>query len=374
MSPAVSIAEYRAARDAEDQERFAKCIRRVDMAAELAKPRPIEDFVVNRFVKAGVLTLMAGVAGSGKSFFGMEMAAAVKAGRPAGGAPHGMRTGRPRPAVYVDAEMGTALMTERFRACGLSPDAFDYLDVSGLDLGRAAGAEALEAQLREIGVRGGIVVMDSLRRLAPGKRENDSDDMAPYVGSLGTMARDLGCGILLLHHSGKGGEGGGSFLRGSSAIGDQGDATFGFVVDGDSRYLSHDINRGGKYRFGPEPGDRYFRLAVGEAPGPIVVAAASGPAAPLSARERRAQDIRALLEEQPLKRAEIGPLLDLDADNKSVRDALSDLMKSGAAFRDEATNLWQLKPVAGGVVVEAEPRESEHHHPPEKDPSTGAAT
>ena len=43
-----------------------------------------------------------------------------------------------------------------------------------------------------------LVVLDSLRRLAPGIRESESDDMAPLVAELATIARELDVAIVLI--------------------------------------------------------------------------------------------------------------------------------------------------------------------------------
>ncbi|MCW3048009.1 MAG: hypothetical protein JWO74_2293 [Solirubrobacterales bacterium] len=242
-------------------------IRPLDMAALMAQPEHRAAYRIDRFAQDGALTILAAKGGSGKSWLGMAACAAVQAGAPLAGIP--VERG---PAVYVDAEMGGRQLADRFRVAGIRADAFGVLDALGLDIGAPGGVGHLTDELRATGAR--LVVLDSLRKLAPAMKENESDDMGGLLASLTLMARSLGAAVLLIHHAGHGER----FTRGSSAIRDQVDALFGLERDGDALQLSCSPARGGKFRLDVEPEDRQLRLAVGETPG-VIVAEAQAPAA-----------------------------------------------------------------------------------------------
>lgn len=330
-------------REQREREHWRACIRPVPMAQLMAQPRKRVRYRVDSFARDGAITALCGAAGSGKSWLGMGMCAAVESGRDIGGMPVERGT-----AVYVDGEMGADQMVDRFRDAGFTHDAFGVLDVQGLDLGQEAGVLALTAALAEREAH--FVVLDSMRRLSPGKRENESDDMAAFVSRLANMARDLKAAIVLLHHSGHNTQ----FARGSSAIADQVDAVFGYVVDGDARRLSCDPMRGGKFRFGRSPRDRLFLPVQCEHPGVVVVAQDKENTTTTtprreSAEERYAALIPALVAEGHVTRRAIADELHVSEDNRSMRQALERLDADGAISWDRASGV--LSKGGGGDSV-----------------------
>ena len=70
----------------------------------------------------------------------------------------------------------------------------------------------------------GLIVLDSLRRLAPGAREDKSDDVARLFSGLAQITRDLHVAIVVIHHRST--KLGAADTRGSSAIEDQADLVF----------------------------------------------------------------------------------------------------------------------------------------------------
>jgi RecA-family ATPase len=234
-------------------------IRPLNMAALMAQPERPTAWRIDRFAQDGALTILAAKGGVGKSWLGIAACAAVQAGRPL--ADIAVERGR---AVYVDAEMGAMQMVDRFRQAGLPADAFSVLDALGLDIGAPGGVALLTDELRTTGAR--LVVLDSLRKLAPTMRENESDDMGHLLAALTLMARSLNAAVVVIHHAGHGER----FLRGSAAIRDQADVVYGLERDGDILRLSCDPSRGGKFRLGVEPSDRTLRLAVGVRAGAIL--------------------------------------------------------------------------------------------------------
>ena len=87
----------------------------------------------------------------------------------------------------------------------------------------------LRRKIDEFGAK--LVVIDSLRRLMPSQAENDSDNMAPTIAAVAKLGRDADVAIILIHHKGEGEK----WYRGSTAIEDQSDALFGFLVTGTTR-------------------------------------------------------------------------------------------------------------------------------------------
>jgi RecA-family ATPase len=181
------------------------------MAALMAGPEPPPAWRVDRFARDAALTILSAKGGAGKSWVGMAACAAVQAGQPM--AALSVEQGS---AVYVDGEMGSQQMVDRFKAAGLDGDAFTVIDALGLDIGQPSGIDQLTATLRASGAK--FVLLDSLRKLAPTMRENESDDMGQLLAALTLMARNLDAAVVVIHHAGHGER----FLRGSAAIRDQG--------------------------------------------------------------------------------------------------------------------------------------------------------
>lgn len=207
----------------------------------------------------GALTTVSGKGGNGKSWLMLAATDAVATGRDLAGI-----ACKQGPAIYIDGEMGRDQCLDRIRGARIGGGCVLY-DATGLDLSQAADQQWLRAIVEEhIDPEvGGLVGIDSLRRLTASRRENDSDDMAPVMSFLAILARQTGAGILLLHHEGhQGGR-----ARGSSAIVDQSDAMFSLAKLPKDKDPSGTIRRltcrgeGGKMRMGPEPEDIYFVIA-----------------------------------------------------------------------------------------------------------------
>lgn len=159
-----------------------------------------------RWMVRGVLPLeglaaLFGASGSGKSFLMLDIAAAV-----AGGDDEwfGRRITQ-APATYVCLE-GEAGMGKRAKAWSLHhskplPDAlrfitqpFDLLSDDVPELAKAITAG---------GGAGGLVILDTLNRAAPGADENSSVDMGNLIAASKRLQSLTGGLVLLVHHTGK---------------------------------------------------------------------------------------------------------------------------------------------------------------------------
>jgi hypothetical protein len=104
-----------------------------------------------------------------------------------------------------------------------------------------------------------LVILDSLRRLSPGAREDKSDDMAPIYAGLSIIARECDCAIVVLHHRSV--KFNAPDTRGSSAIEDQSDLIY--VLERDRRDPEGKQRkrlRCTKSRIDAEPESRWLRL------------------------------------------------------------------------------------------------------------------
>jgi len=201
-------------------------------------------WIVPGFAARGYLTILAGVAGVGKSTLALQMSAEV-----------GQREGSP--ALYLDIENGPSHLRRLSQAMSLPAGAVDLVDMHGLRLSDPETREQLTREVLGRGIAGlalhrtlgsPLVVLDSLRRFAPGLSENSSDDMAPYIASLTSFARATNSAVVLIHHSS--GKQEAPAMRGSSAIEDQVDMAFALTRRGNTFKLAV---IGDKFRVAAKP-------------------------------------------------------------------------------------------------------------------------
>jgi hypothetical protein len=231
--------------------------RRVDVAAELAKPPEPVHWRASPLVADGSLTTLPGPGGSGKSWLMYAIADGVVCGTDVAGIECAQG-----PAVIFDGEMGRVMAVDRIRKGGYS-SAIGLYDAMGLDLSRPDDQEWFESVVSEHidPAVGGFVGIDSLRRLTPSQRENESDDMGPVLVFLASMARRTNAAILLIHHMGHEGR----RARGSSVILDQSDGVFTFTRARDSdddtiRQVSARGDGTKAPRYAKPPNDIFLRL------------------------------------------------------------------------------------------------------------------
>jgi hypothetical protein len=299
--------------------------RRVDVpfADLLVRPDPNPPpiaWAVENFAAAGTLTILVAPTATGKTWLALQLAAAAATGSSVAG----LAVARGR-AMYVDAENGPAIIGQRLRDARLSSD-FDYFDAGGRrSLDQADDRAELGAAIEHYG--SSLVFLDSLRRLAPGAREDSSDAMAPLIGDLANIARRTGAAIVLQHHRST--KSGSSAVRGSSAIEDQADAVFALSRDSDPTLLHLTA---GKFRLGPRPERRSFRFAT-DPPGFV----ATGQSA-ATRRDQVAASVSALADQVRegghWTTGEIGAAIGLDlardGDRRLLSRVLRQLVESGS--------------------------------------------
>lgn len=160
--------------------------------------------LIKGVLDCGAMSILYGESNAGKTFVAMDVAFHIASGRPwAGKRVFGA------PVLYVAAEGGAgarkraAALKARYGGC----DGFHFLLRSvnllraDADLRPLLGAvAALEARL---GVRFGLIVIDTLSRAMAGGDENASTDMGAMVRHLDVLRRATGAHLMAVHHSGK---------------------------------------------------------------------------------------------------------------------------------------------------------------------------
>ena len=196
--------------------------------ADLAKLPPA------RFRVRGVLPMegigsVFGPPGSGKSFWLIDLLAAVSGGREW----FGCRV-KACPVLYVALE-GEAGISQRVKAWqvkhGRLPENFRFL-LQSLDIRKANDRADLAQAARAAGFTGGVLAIDTLNRAAPGMDENDSKSMGQVISAAKELQAELGGLVLLVHHTGKDATKG---MRGHSSLHAALDCAVEVSRDGDSR-------------------------------------------------------------------------------------------------------------------------------------------
>jgi len=177
----------------------------------LNQPVPDTDWIVEDFVVANEATVLAADGGVGKTFLMQALSLAVTGGDETF---LGLPIKRHGPVIYVDEENSRALAHQRLHALGYDPKKhsdLEYIWYAGVDL-----IHEPEKLLEEaIEIEPALVIVDSLSRVALGAEENSNDAMTLLMkGGVIPIARETNAGVIVVHHSVKGG--GGS--RGAGAI------------------------------------------------------------------------------------------------------------------------------------------------------------
>jgi hypothetical protein len=228
--------------------------RLVDMGEAMRLASEPIDYLCAPIAARGFLTMLVGRPGEGKSWLMLALADAVVSGREWVAGMTGFRCKRGA-ALIVDAENGPVLTARRFTAMGLDDDGVKIADATGLKL----PGDVLELEALIELAKPDLVVLDSLRRLAPGMREDKSDDVAPIVAELARIARQYDVALVVIHHRST--KQHAADVRGSSALEDQVDLCF--VLE----RVRGDLDKGRrqlrqiKYRIAPEPKPIWLRLA-----------------------------------------------------------------------------------------------------------------
>jgi RecA-family ATPase len=159
-----------------------------------AGPEPVP-WLCEPLLARGAVTILCGPFGVGKSLFAIAAGSAIAHGAQQLG---GMRV-RPGKVIVIDAENGRRVLHQRAHLAQL-PRQGMWLGVSrGLDVRTTEGRGELRAAVEKSGAA--LLILDSLVSLAPGLKENDSDQAGPVIQLLRDLAATLDIAVLVLHHT-----------------------------------------------------------------------------------------------------------------------------------------------------------------------------
>lgn len=187
---------------------------------KLLTPENIEalpdlEWLIEGVVPTPGLVVLYGEPGSGKTFVALSMALTAASGQTWLG-----RATLQTKALYVAAEgvlgLKNRIMAHRHRR-GLVNDNVRFV-ASPIAIMDPAQIKALLAELKQQDFEPGLIVVDTLARVALGADENNAKDMGRVVDGLDELKRQTGATVMVIHHTRKdgGSERGSSALRGAA--------------------------------------------------------------------------------------------------------------------------------------------------------------
>lgn len=100
-----------------------------------------------------------------------------------------------------------------------------------------------------------MIIVDTVARCMVGGDENSTKDMGLFVDHCDTLIRELGSGVLVVHHTGKDGK-----MRGSSSLFGACDSVL-FLSRNDAQItVANSLDQGGKNKHQQEQPNKYFNL------------------------------------------------------------------------------------------------------------------
>jgi AAA domain-containing protein/IclR-like helix-turn-helix domain-containing protein len=196
---------------------FGPKLQAVNLADFVAEPLPQRQHVMAPILPERGLAMLFAARGVGKTQIAVNMAWAVACGQPF------LRwyAPKPRAVLYIDGEMPQELLQDRAKAmispsaCGPPhPDFFRLLSMDRQELGTSLNLAlhdhqaAVEALLDNVD----LLILDNISTLVNSGRENDAESWNEMQDWLLNLRR-LGKTVLLIHHSGRGGNARGTSKR-----------------------------------------------------------------------------------------------------------------------------------------------------------------
>ena len=306
------------ARPPEETESSSPTLRALDVAGMLASPPPPVPWTVDPILARGCTTMLAGREGRGKSLLALAVAAAGGRGENVAG----MVSVGSLKALYVDAENGPQEAHRRVHGLSVKPGALVYVEADRFSL-RHNFDELLalvEAHAPD------LLILDSLRSLAPGLDENDSLQTEAALRPVVKATQQRAMATLILHHASRAsGE-----YRGSTAIGAA--VELGFTLSRIDEDPEADHRRRlscWKSRPAAEPPPRW--LAIEPVPGGGIHICEAEPFVHERARPRddRREDVLGVLGDKPLSERKIAETARVS--RTTVQRILRDLEGEGSA-------------------------------------------
>ena len=214
--------------------------------------KPVE-WVVPGLVPAGLTTLIASPAGSGKSWLLEHMAVQVARGEDV--ARH-FAVGAPGPVLLVDQDTPQDVLAQRLDALAPGMDIPVFVESQlGIALDTREGVARLQALVARY--QPVLVVLETLDTLtSPDFRENYAENVNALFASLKAMQSAYACAMAITHHLRKPGQQGGdpiSLIRGSSALPARADVVFALQ--------HHSVGHGDEHCFLVQPFPKRVQVA-----------------------------------------------------------------------------------------------------------------
>lgn len=165
--------------------------------------------LIDELLDTGMLSVLYGKSGSGKTFNALDLSYHVAAGKPW----HGSRVVKQGLVVYVAAEGGRGIF-KRMAALRKHHEPSDSLPlvtvpcpINLLETGKHSDTRKLLELIRKVeadtGQKAELVVVDTLSRALAGGDENASTDMGAFVQHVDRLRAELKAHLMIVHHSGK---------------------------------------------------------------------------------------------------------------------------------------------------------------------------
>jgi len=167
----------------------------------MLKPQPV-DWLIKGILDRGSLGVLFGEPGSMKSFLAIDLCVAL-AGESEW---HGHRIPVNTPTFYIAGE-GRQGLSRRLMARIMDPGSQTPLFVSSTAIQGTeqesvnAVVDAVKTMERQHG-KPGLIVLDTLNRNFGAGDENSTADMTRFVMGMDQLKNQLGCSVLIVHHSG----------------------------------------------------------------------------------------------------------------------------------------------------------------------------
>jgi RecA-family ATPase len=207
------------------------------------------EWIIERHIPKGSITLVFGKGGIGKTWLLLDMARCIGSGTPF----LGYETNK-APVIFIDFENPLAVLNTRTQTLGDAEDVH-FWRVNN-DKMKAPKLDSKEWKQYKCLPEGAVLIFDTLRA-SQSKDENASNEMGLIMNRLKEL-RDSGFTIILLHHTAKNSD---NVAKGSTAIVDLADHILGLTrvkkkKDGQEIVVDED-DEDAIYRFGVSEKTRY---------------------------------------------------------------------------------------------------------------------
>jgi archaellum biogenesis ATPase FlaH len=161
----------------------------------IAEARPIEWIIENLIPKYG-LVILAGKAGTGKSFLSLHLAHSISSGENFLGI---LPVASPGKVLIIDGENYPGIYKQRVEALKLNPlDGIDVVVLQNFYLDQTRCLKWLEEKLKENCYS--IVIFDAWTNLIQRIDENKSSDVGRVLSRLRKLSYEYECCVIVIHH------------------------------------------------------------------------------------------------------------------------------------------------------------------------------